>query len=129
MTADIPQKSRSGYKKRRKVMTTEWVAILTGSAAAALITGVLTIIKGEIDARRKRTDYNADVVAGLSILLVAWIKSLGREHIDRGYITFDELQDITRMNEIYHTNLGGNGYVAKIMTEVGKLPIKEKKDN
>lgn len=110
-------------------MAAEWVAVLTGSAAAALITGILTIIKGEIDARRKRTDYNADVVAGLSILLVAWIKSLGREYIDRGYITFDELQDITRMNEIYHTNLGGNGYVSRIMTEVGKLPIKEKKDN
>ena len=108
-------------------MTPEWIAVLTGSAAAALITGVLTIIKSEIDARRKRTSYDDGVIAGLSLLTVAWIKKLGRDYIKRGYITLDELKDITMMDEVYHAKLNGNGYISRIMAEVNKLPIKDDK--
>jgi len=59
-------------------------------------------------------------------LLYDRIKHLGKSYIDRGYITVDELEDITRMHSVYHDKdmLNGNGFLDGIMVAIHELEIK-----
>ena len=63
---------------------------------------------------------------GIKILLYDRIKHLGKAYIERGYVTSDELEDLTTMHEIYHDpdGLNGNGFLDAIMNNVKQLPIK-----
>ena len=49
---------------------------------------------------------------------------LGIKYIDRGYVTNDELADYRKYLYEPYVELGGNGVVERIMTEVRELPIK-----
>ena len=49
---------------------------------------------------------------------------LGIKYIDRGYVTNDELADYRKYLYEPYVELGGNGVVERIMTEVMELPIK-----
>ena len=62
------------------------------------------------------------IEAGVRILLYDQIKYRGNNFIERGYVTRDEYEDLIKMHEVYHTALGGNGYLDNLMLEVNKLP-------
>ena len=54
---------------------------------------------------------------------------LGIKYIDRGYVTNDELADYRKYLYEPYVELGGNGVVERIMTEVMELPIKHHTNN
>lgn len=92
-----------------------FLAILGSSALASLISGVIGLI-----ANRKKQETGVE--AGVRILLYDRIKHLGIKHIEKGYITHDEYEDLGRMHAVYHNALNGNGFLDNIMEQVNELP-------
>ena len=95
------------------------VAIISSGALSTLISGLFSAWRNS----KRRHD---GVREGIKILLYYRIKHLGKAYIERGYVTSDELEDITTMHEIYHDpdGLNGNGFLDAIMRNVKQLPIK-----
>ncbi len=122
--------------------------ILTGAGSAAIAAGLFMLIEWHLNRKaqledKKMEEKNANntaqrhgleelkrMVAVLCIadrtLLYDRIKHLGKSYIERGYITVDELEDITRMHSVYHDKdmLNGNGFLDGIMAAVHELEIK-----
>lgn len=90
------------------------VAVLSSSAFAAIINGIISLIRSK-----------TGVTAGVRMLMYDRIKHLGKGYIERGYITSEELEDIVSMHECYHNDLKGNGFLDSIMVAVKALPIKK----
>ena len=95
------------------------IAIISSGALSTLISGLFNLWQ----MRKKKQD---GVREGIKILLYDRIKHLGKAYIERGYITAEELEDLTTMHEIYHDpyGLNGNGFLDAIMRNVKSLPIK-----
>lgn len=95
------------------------IAIISSGALSTLISGLFNIWQ----MRKKRRD---GVREGIKILLYDRIKHLGKAYIERGYISAEELEDLTTMHEIYHDpdGLNGNGFLDAIMKNVKSLPMK-----
>lgn len=95
------------------------IAIISSGALSTLISGLFNLWQ----LRKKKQD---GVREGIKILLYDRIKHLGKDYIERGYISSDELEDLTTMHEIYHDpdGLNGNGFLDAIMKNVKNLPIK-----
>lgn len=57
-------------------------------------------------------------------LLYDRIKHIGKSYIQRGYVTVEELEDLTAMHRVYHdpNKLNGNGFLDQIMADVKRLP-------
>lgn len=92
------------------------IAILSSGALSALISGLFTML-----AQRKRKDTG--ISAGVRQLLYDRIKHLCKEHLKRGYIASNDLEDLVRMHKIYHDDLDGNGFLDDLMSEVRKLEV------
>ena len=92
------------------------IAILSSSSIATIITAIINAIITH------SKSYNSLLEAN-RILMKDRIKHLGNSYIQRGSITSEELQDIHEMHECYH-NLGGNGFLDTIMSNVNHLPLK-----
>ena len=103
------------------------ILILSSSAVSALITGGFGLVNRRLDKKEKKSKTETALMVGMQELLCDKIKERGAQYIKRGSIELEEYQDLQRMNEVYHDQLGGNGFVAKIMQEVNNLPIKDKK--
>jgi len=123
-------------------------SILTGTGSAAIAGGLFMLIQWRLDRKAQLEDQATEaktvnataqsrdleelkrMVAVLCIadraLLYDRIKHLGKSYIDRGYITVDELEDITRMHSVYHDKdmLNGNGFLDGIMVAIHELEIK-----
>lgn len=93
------------------------VAILGSGALAALINGIFAI-------KAKAKERANGVSDGVRYLLYDNIKTRGREYIAAGKIELEDLQDIVRAWTVYHDELGGNGLLDKIMSDVKSLPLK-----
>ncbi len=52
------------------------------------------------------------------------IKYLGKGFLTAGRIDLEDRQDLVDMHSIYHDELGGNGNLDGLMSEIMKLPIK-----
>ena len=91
-------------------------AILGSGALSAIISGVFGVVA-------KRKDKATSINSGVMIILYDRIKYLGKKYISEESIAFDDLEDLIKMHEIYH-NMGGNGYLDKIMVQVKALPLK-----
>lgn len=92
------------------------IAVISSGALSALISGLFMVISNI-----QKEDNG--VRAGTRILLYDRIKHLGRTYIERGTITIEELDDIHDMHRIYHTDLGGNGFLDTLMKKIENLPI------
>lgn len=92
------------------------IAILSSSSIATIITAIINAIVTHSKA------YNSLLEAN-RILMKDRIKHLGNSYIQRGSITSEELQDLHEMHECYH-DLGGNGFLDTIMSNVNHLPLK-----
>jgi len=91
-----------------------FIAVLSSGALAAIITGLFKFW----EVRRCKKD---GVRAGVRQLLYDKIKYLGRKYIAAGEVSDEDLEDLIDMHKIYHTDLGGNGYLDHVMEEVIKL--------
>lgn len=100
-----------------------WAAILTGGVAAAVVSGIFSVILWRLNRRAEKEDKADDIKIGLRILLYDRIKYLGKRYIKREYITAEELEDIMAMHKVYHDNLHGNGFLDSIMEQVKALQI------
>lgn len=101
--------------------------ILTSSVVSSALTGVFSLINRKLDKKEKRTATESALIIGMQELLCDRIKERGAQYIKRGYIELEEYEDLQRMNAVYKDQLGGNGFVKKIMKEVDNLPIKSNK--
>ncbi len=54
------------------------------------------------------------------------ILALGMEYIERGYITYDEHENLFKYLYSPYHELGGNGSADRIMKEIENIPIKKK---
>lgn len=100
-----------------------WLAVLTGGAAAALVSGLFQLMLQNMNRKAAKEDKNDDTKEALRILLYDRIKHLGRDYIERGFISSEDLEDIIAMHKVYHDNLSGNGFLDSIMSQVKNLTI------
>lgn len=64
---------------------------------------------------------NSYLQAGLREILYDRIKSLCKKYITDGKVREEEYKSLKRMWEVYHEQLGGNGYLNGEMDEIEKL--------
>lgn len=122
-------------------------AIIGGSCGAAVVTGIFGVIMFFLNRKAKKEDNSDQLQAAncsaraeelrelkqmVEVLFVAdrtllydRIKHIGKAYIERGYITVEELEDLTLMHSVYHDKdkLNGNGFLDGIMENVHKLPL------
>ena len=70
---------------------------------------------------KSKKDYTQEA---LKILLKSELKKEYIEFMQKGYVTFEDLENVNEVYEAYH-NLKGNGTGTKMIEEIRKLPIKE----
>ena len=106
-----------------------WIAILTSTAAAALITQIGELIRSKSSGRRKAAEADAKAMAalreGLKWVLYDRIRYLGQAYLREGEIDFDDRRLLGEMHKAYHDGLGGNGDLDTLMQSVNDLPLKK----
>lgn len=118
---------------------------LGGAGGAAIVAGLFALIQWRLNRKAQKEDKAADLnikecaargedlkelkrmvevlfVADRTILYDR-IKHLGKSYIARGYVTVEELEDLTHMHGVYHDKdkLNGNGFLDELMTAVNQL--------
>lgn len=71
-------------------------------------------------ARREKKDAKTKMLLGLGHDRIV---SLAMKYIERGWITQDEYEDLSKYLYAPYQEMGGNGTAERLMTEVRKLPI------
>lgn len=118
---------------------------LGGAGGAALVAGLFALIQWRLNRKAQKEDKAADrkyaqctargedlkeLKRMVEVLFVAdrtilydRIKHLGKSYIARGYVTVEELEDLTHMHSVYHDKdkLSGNGFLDELMTAVNRL--------
>lgn len=123
-----------------------FLIILGGGLGIALVEGVVKIVQwkmarkaqiedkaddakaDEEDDRKKELDEineKMDVLReALQISLFDRIKYIAKAHIERCWISVEDLEDLERMHKVYHNKekLNGNGFLDGLMAKVRELP-------
>lgn len=118
---------------------------LGGAGGAAIVAGLFALIQWRLNRKAQKEDKAADrnlaectargadlkeLKRMVEVLCVAdrtilydRIKHLGKSYIARGYVTVEELEDLTRMHSVYHDKdkLNGNGFLDELMAAVNQL--------
>lgn len=103
------------------------IAIISGGAAAAIVSGVIQIILWKMN--RKATKEDSETKGekatknALRVLLYDRIKYLAKSYITKGSISVEDLEDLMNMHKIYHDDLDGNGFLDSLMGQVKSLPV------
>lgn len=121
------------------------MAIVGGSCGAAIVAGIFGLITWRLNRKAHKEDKAAEQTATdcaarekdlkelrrmIEVLFLAdrtilhdRIKHLGKSYIARGYVTVEELEDLTLMHGVYHDKdkLNGNGFLDELMTAVNQL--------
>lgn len=71
---------------------------------------------------KAKADHNTNADKLLLSVSRNQLITLGREYIERGYITMDEYEEYEAEYKIYST-LGGNGLARRIFKQVDNLPM------
>lgn len=86
--------------------------------------GISTTILGWLYRRlKKKVDKQKLIEAGMLAILHDRLYQLGREYIERGWITLEELKNMEYLYNSYH-DLGGNGTGTEIWERVKNLPVR-----
>ena len=99
-------------------MTSLLQIALTIFASVMASSGLWAFLGNRFDKR----SAEKDILIGIGHIELVFF---GMQYIERGWITKDEYETIKELYDPY-IKLGGNGSGKKIMTEVEKLPIREK---
>ena len=118
---------------------------LGGAGGAALVAGLFALIQWRLNRKAPNEEKAADrkyaqctargedlkeLKRMVEVLFVAdrtilydRIKHLGKSYIARGYVTVEELEDLTHMHSVYHDKdkLNGNGFLDELMAAVNRL--------
>ena len=87
-----------------------------------LLSNKVDRLTADLDKEVTETDLkNRCLQAGLREMLYDRIKSLCRKYITEGKIREEEYKSLDRMWNVYHKDLGGNGYLDSEMSEIEKL--------
>lgn len=118
------------------------LAFVAGASGAAIVKGIFDLVhwflnrkakkedaateKEDAAAEKERLDYS-EIIRKIDVLFLAdrtilydRIKHLGKSYIDRGWITVEEMEDLTNMHKVYHDpdKLDGNGFLDELMKTV-----------
>ena len=122
------------------------IKLLGNAFGGAIVAGIFGLIQWRLNRKAQLEDKVADgkvancaargkeikqlqdtvnslIVADRAILYDR-IKHLAKSYIKRGYITVEEYEDLKRMHQVYHDDLGGNGFLDAVMEEVRKLEVR-----
>lgn len=98
---------------------------ITTIIVAIIGSGVLnTILNYLISIREKRMDQNSGEKKGIRLIMKNNVRTLCDKYIQQGWIYEDELEDLIAMHKCYHDDLGGNGFLDKLMNKVMNLEIR-----
>ena len=97
--------------------------ILTLLAACLGSSGLTAIAQAILQRRWAKSDKQDALVAGLKVLTVDRVRYLGRCYILDGKISLEDRENLEEMYSAYK-DLGGNGHLETIMSEVRRLPVK-----
>jgi len=122
------------------------LCLLSGGFAAAVVKALESLVTWKLNRKAAKEDkaeerkeaeekkLDEDITelkqsvdnlrAGEKIILYDRFKYLARSFVEDGEIDFDDREDLIAMHEIYHNQLGGNGNLDALMSEVMKLHVK-----
>lgn len=103
-------------------MSPFWQMITTILVAVISSTGIWQLLQHLTD----NHDTKGQLLLGLAHDRII---TLGAEYIKRGYITVDEYENLYKYLYQPHEKMGGDGAAKRMMEEVNKLPIREKKED
>lgn len=89
-------------------------AIIGSGAATALVTGV---VSRRAERRRNETGESQ----GMRWLLQDRLEHLAKHYLERGVISYDELQNWNKGHHIYHDLLDGNGDLNILKSSITNL--------
>ena len=100
------------------------LSVLGGSAGAAVVTGLFSLLQYLIKRKDKKSGkHNAERKA-LRYLMLYIIQERCKETIARGWTTLEERRSIGDWHDVYHDGLGGNGDADALMQQVKALPLR-----
>lgn len=111
------------------------MAFVAGASGAAIVKGLFDLAQWFLNRRAKKEDTAEEkeqldakeLMRRMDVLFLAdrtilydRIKHLGKAYIARGWITVEELEDLTNMHKVYHDpdKLDGNGFLDELMKTV-----------
>lgn len=97
------------------VQVAQIIATIVCSCLAS--SGLWALIQRNLDKKDARTQ----MIIGLGHDRIVW---LGLKYIERGYITQDEFENLSKWLYEPYEKMGGNGSAKRIMDEVRKLPLR-----
>ena len=84
-------------------------------------------LKAELEELRKQfADEREAQRAADRVILEDRIRFIGRGYIHQGYIFAEDKELLMRMWEVYHNQLGGNGYLQTVMDGVNSIEVRYK---
>ena len=114
-----------------------------GAFGAAIVAGLFGLIQWRLNRKAQKEDKAADtkiascaargqeiadlhkkvdsVIVAVMISYKDRIKHIDKSYIRRGYVFVEEYEDLKQMHYVYHTELGGNGFLDDLMNEVNQL--------
>ena len=97
--------------------------LLSGGFGAALVAGIFGLIQRRRDRKDETKKTTDDIKEAMRMMYYKSIKQSAKEYIARGYLTTEELEDLTEEHRIYHDTLSGNGFLDHLMNQVHALPV------
>lgn len=106
-----------------------WVTILTSGVTAAVLGFIQFLITRHDKKMEKQDDSLSLIKIALRGLGHDRILYLAQKYIERGYLSKAEYENLHDYLYKPYKDLGGNGVAEKLMNEVNKLPIRERRDD
>ena len=102
-------------------MDANTVTLLCAVLGSGVLSTTITQIISHVDKKKEKKN---GMNQGVRLILKDRLRFLCVHYIEQGWIYCDELEDIMAMHAVYHTDLGGNGYLDALMAKVKSLPVK-----
>ena len=99
------------------------IAIAGGSCAAALVSGVVELIRYFLDRKERRSSGVDSQKKALRYLMLYIIQERAKQHIRDGTISLEERRSLHHWHTLYHEGLGGTGDADVLMRQVDGLPL------
>ena len=91
--------------------------VLTIVCSCLASSGLWALIQHNMD----KKDAKTQMIIGLGHDRIVW---LGLKYIERGWVTQDEFENLSKWLYEPYERMGGNGSAKRIMDEVRKLPLR-----
>ena len=105
-----------------------WTTILTSGVTATILGFIQFLITRHDNKKNAEDEKISHIMNALRGLGHDRILYLAQSYIERGYISKDEYENLHDYLYNPYKDLGGNGVAEKLMDEVNKLPIRERRN-